>query len=441
MKKKNLILLLLAIVFFPILKVDALSLNYNLPEEVNLGETFKVEISVDDNDLLIKAIEGVLSFDFNSFELVNINSPFNEWIKEPYLNEDNKIYFSGLFDSILNNNIFNLVFKKNKDAVFELGLDSGTILADDELFSIDKIVPLSGGIFNISSPTHPDSKVWYNESKVKLNWMVPSDASKIKILIDENEEAYPSVEYSDPIISEKEIELDDGVWYFHIRYFGDDQWSDIETKKIMIDTEKPKDFDFYIKDKVINFISEEDLSYELIISSINQEYTALENSFDFSFLKSGEYIVLVKAYDRARNYIEKQILIKIEGVPSPHFSGAILDKNNLYISGYIEIDDAKVITSISGEDMNKQEVLKVSSDGKFVYYIEDLKPGLYYLNLFAVKDSNLSEENKKVILIVDNSIDCKVIAEILIGYGLAILALLLIYILGGKDKKIKKNKK
>jgi len=439
MKKKNLILLLLALIFLPLLKASAFSLNYEPPKEVNLGETFKVEISLDNKDLIIKAIEGVLSFDSNSFEFLGFNSSFDKWIKEPFLYEENQIYFSGVFDSLLDNSIFSLVFKKNNNADFNLDLNSGTILAEDELYSLEGINSFSESLFNIESSTHPDSDVFYNESKVRLNWTVPKDASKIKILIDENEFSYPSVEYTEPIINEKEIELDDGIFYFHIRCFNKDGWSEIENKRIMIDTERPEDLNFSIQKNIIEFEKNDDLSYEIYIPSTDEKYLTSQ-SFDFSFLEAGTYKVILRAYDKAKNYIEKEISFKVEGVSSPQFSGAVLEKNNVYIFGYIESEDTKVITSINGEDFFKQEVLETSSDGQFVYYLEDLKPGLYDLNLIAIKDNNLSKENKKIILIVDSKLDFKIMAEIIVGYGITILALLLLYIISKKDKKNKKIK-
>jgi len=435
MKKKNLILLLLALIFFPLLKAVAFCLNYNLPDEINLNEDFKVEVSLSDKEVFVESLEGVLSFDAESFEFLGFNSSFNDWIEPPFLNV-NEISFRGVFNSFLTDNIFTLNFKKINNTDFDLKLTSGIILEEERLSSLEGINFLKESLFNVSSETHPDSNTWYNQKKVKLNWTVPKDALKIKVLIDENEFSYPSVEYGDPIIEEKEIELDDGIFYFHIRYFGKNGWSEIENKRIMIDTKKPEDFNFLIQENKIQF--GEKYLYEIEIPSLAQKYST-SKSFDFSFLKSGEYETILRAYDLAGNYLEKEILLEVEKISSPQFSSVILEENNLYISGYLEAKDVKVITSIDGEDFENQEILDISPEGKFVYYVKDLKPGLYDLKMVTIKDNNLSEENKKIILIIDEKLNFRIIAEILIAYGIMILIFLLLHLVCKKNKK--RNKK
>jgi len=85
MKKINTILLL-ALMFFPLFKANAFSLYYNENYEDN---EFKIEVSVNKESSLPKAIEGLINFNSDSFELIDIvenNSVIEKWIIAPYLN-------------------------------------------------------------------------------------------------------------------------------------------------------------------------------------------------------------------------------------------------------------------------------------------------------------------------------------------------------------------
>lgn len=264
MKKINLILLSLAFILFPIIKANAFSLYYN---EAHKNDTIEAEINITRDAVSPKAVEGYINFNPESFELVKIiqnNLTIDKWMTAPYLIERGKLFFSGTFNPNSNrNDLFTLVFKKNSDNKLNLNICSSTILGeDDKLYDLQEIFlkkENSLSIFNVTSSTHSDPESWYSNKNVELKWQLPSDAEKIKILIDKNEFSYPSVEYDKPI-NIKNIELDDGIWYFHIRYFGNNGWSSIEHRKIMIDTQKPILVDIKNEKGTINFFGQDELS-------------------------------------------------------------------------------------------------------------------------------------------------------------------------------------
>lgn len=442
MKKINTILLLV-LMFFPLFKANAFSLYYNENYEDN---EFKIEVSVNKESSLPKAIEGLINFNSDSFELIDIvenNSAIEKWIIAPYLNENNQISFSGIFNSNIDDDIllFNLIFKKINTGELNLVIDSGIILAEqDTLYDLELIKKPS--IFNVKSPTHPNAETWYSNKNVKLVWDIPSDAKTVKILIDEKEDSYPTIEYSDPVIKEKEIDLDDGIWYFHIRYFGDDGWSPVEHRKIMIDTEKPNFSDVTVKKDSIEFFAEDDLSgvelYELIIPSSNQKYYT--DKTNFKLPKSGKYNIILRGYDKAENYLEKEIVVTVKETPSPYFSKIVLDENKVFVLGNIDNLDSKIYVSIVGKDLNIVDEINVHSDGSFIYTIQDLNPGLYNFYLTAIADNGFSKKNE-IILVIEDDASRNFIANFAITYVLLILGLILIYNFSKKDKKNKKKKK
>ena len=446
MKKTNLIPLLLVLIFFPLFKADAFSLIYDEPKE----ESSEVIISVDRENIPLEAIEGVIVFDSEAFELVDISlndSGIKTWMTVPHLIEPGKISFSGVFNTETREDIlFGLFFDKLENSNLKLSLDSGVILAEgDILYTLEDIVSTKVSLFNVTSSSHPDSNTWYSNDKVELSWVLPEDAQKVKILVDENERAYPSVEYEE-LITQKNIELDDGVWYFHIRYFGDNGWSPIEDKRIMIDTNTPDKLEVNVKKDSLEIFSEDELSgiseYEINIPELGQKYTTKENYFDFSGIESGIYSVSVRAYDYAGNYLEKQETISVEAVSSPHFSGIVLGEDEIFVLGYTEDLEGKVYASISNDDFILGDVVPVSDDGKFVYCFKRLKPGLYNLHLVSISEDGTSEKSQKVLLVGQKEFIFGAIAKVLITYSFLILLFILMYACSKKEiKKRKKTKK
>ena len=455
MKKINLILLSLAFILFPIFKANAFSLYYN---EAHKNDAIEVEINITRDAVSPKAVEGYINFNPESFELVKIiqnNLTIDKWITAPYLIESGKLFFSGTFNPNSNrNDLFTLVFKKNSDNKLNLNICSSTILGeDDKLYDLQEIFlkkENSLSIFNVTSSTHSDPESWYSNKNVELKWQLPSDAEKIKILIDKNEFSYPSVEYDKPI-NIKNIELDDGIWYFHIRYFGNNGWSSIEHRKIMIDTQKPILVDIKNEKGTINFFGQDELSgidlYEIDIPALNQKYIIGEEVFKLPQLKSGIYDIKIRAYDKAQNYIEINDLLEIKGIDPPHFSGLILGNEELFILGYVNEPKSKVYASINGSEASFSDATKTSEDGKFVHSIQKLTPGLYDLQLMTITDDGISEKNKKIILVVSEKIVFNSLSKVLIACGLIILISISFYIFLKKDNKktkkrrVKKNKK
>lgn len=443
MKKINLVLLSLVFIILPVLKVNAFSLYYDETHKNNIVE---VKVNIAKNIESPKVIEANIDFNSESFELVRITQNNLNWITTPRLIQSGNLFFSGTLNS---NDLFTLVFKKYNDGELNLSLHESAILnEDDELYSLQEITSRekSLNIFNITSSTHNDPESWYSNKNVELEWELPSDVQKVKLLIDKNESSYPSVEYTD-LITKKNIELDDGVWYFHIRYFGDNGWSPIEHRKIMIDTKKPN-LDVQQEENIITLIGQDELSgidmYEIDIPALNQKHITKEEVFKLPQLKGGVYDIKIIAYDKAQNYVEMSKSLEIKEIDSPHFSGLILGNEELFLLGYVDNSKSKVFASIIGTDSSFSNIIETDNNGKFVYTMGKLSPGLYDLQIVAITDDGVSEENKKIVLVIAEKVVLNPVAIALIVCGLIILIIISFYIFLNKDNKKtnkKKNKK
>ncbi|OQY15000.1 MAG: hypothetical protein B6I33_01660, partial [Propionibacterium sp. 4572_24] len=95
----------------------------------------------------------------------------------------------------------------------------------------------------ISSPTHPDESIWYNDDAPTLNWTTPDSPAGIQgysYILDHSPTTLPDsvIEMNDNTFSYSG--LDDGTWYFHVRAQDNaDNWGPADHYQVNIDTTAP----------------------------------------------------------------------------------------------------------------------------------------------------------------------------------------------------------
>lgn len=181
----------------------------------------------------------------------------------------------------------------------------------------------SGSPLTISSLTYPNSDSWYSSREGVLSWKLPSDATAVKTLIDNNSYSVPTMQYIPPISSKSVGGLSDGVWYFHLRYLENNIWSQASHYKIQIDSAPPINFSVVpekINDRVIglNFSAEDTLSgidyYNFSIGDGPAVKVLAENSknlIPWPEIKGGSYQIAATVYDKAGNYTEFKTQITV----------------------------------------------------------------------------------------------------------------------------------
>lgn len=445
--KNNKPIFLFILFFFssvPILNLEAASLYYNFQNGVISGDVIEVEVGVENNDTLIGAFESEIFFNPQNLEFMDVktqDSIIDYWGTSPFLKNDGEIFFNGVSEQGFDGEageLFTIIFNvlENKGLGIEFSSSNILIKNEDNSYSLQNIEaekkPLEN-IFIVSSSTHPEEDSWYSSPNVVLEWTLPSDAKKVRLLIDENESTYPSVEYDDLIYS-KEIELDDGVWYFHIRYEGEDGWSDVISRKIMIDSSCPSFNEINIGENgVMTFEAEDDISgiknFEVSIPVENYSSIVSGKTMNFPFSAPGVYDIFVRAVDNAGNNMEKSCQFKIAFLDTPNLARIMLDNNKLIIVGNAKYDCSSVYVSLVGEENDYGGIASLSKNGNFIYSIEDIEPGVYQLFLMGIGNNGVSEKVEKAIFIVedpDNTFKesvkgLKVLAIIIIVIAICIL--------------------
>ncbi|MBN1935987.1 MAG: Ig-like domain repeat protein [Anaerolineae bacterium] len=95
----------------------------------------------------------------------------------------------------------------------------------------------------ISSPTHPNPAVWYNNNDPTLNWTTPSSGSGIKgysYVLDHTPDTEPDLAADTTGNTRSYTNITDGLWYFHVRAVDNaDNWGPAAHLAVRVDTTAP----------------------------------------------------------------------------------------------------------------------------------------------------------------------------------------------------------
>ncbi|MBU4257207.1 four helix bundle protein [Patescibacteria group bacterium] len=322
-----------------------------------VGSNFSVTVYVSSADQAMNAVSGAISFPVDKLEAVSVaktGSIVSLWVQEPSFSQA-AVNFEGI---VLNpgytgvaGKIITVNFKAKQAGNAPLVFSSGAILANDGQ-GTNILTGMGGGNYEIilktaappaekkpaptlpssaeekaelaevigkpeiTSPTHPDQAVWYNNNDIKFNWELPYGITGVSVLLNEKSDSDPG-SVSDGLFSTKEYQdLEDGIWYLHLKLKDKSGWSEINHFKVQVDTTPPLPFKINIDTKegaalpVLYFKTTDAVSgidkYEIKISSLNGKNFIVEAeavSFALPPLPPDEYTAIVKAIDRAGNEI------------------------------------------------------------------------------------------------------------------------------------------
>lgn len=363
-KIKFLIFFVLVGVFFSISAAAAQAASlYFSPSSGShtVGKTFSVGVYVSSADEAMNAASGVISFPREKLEVVSLSksgSIFNLWVLEPsFSNSAGTISFEGV---VLNpgftgsaGKIITITFRGKAIGDTSLTFSSGSVLANDG-FGTNILTGLERAFFKIisaptatpapatptltvpsapkiSSPTHPDPEKWYADNSPKFQWSLPRDVSGVSVLLDKNPESNAGTR-SDGLFDSYSYEnLEDGTWYFYLRFYNAAGWSVASRFKFQIDTQKPEYFSINevvpqdpaeLKAKFI-FDAYDRTSgishYEIRINSGDWQIWESERNreYETSVLSPGNYVLTARAVDRAGNWLENSRKFTVKAPEPP----------------------------------------------------------------------------------------------------------------------------
>ncbi|MEK7067742.1 MAG: hypothetical protein AAB956_01965, partial [Patescibacteria group bacterium] len=99
----------------------------------------------------------------------------------------------------------------------------------------------------VSSLTHPDPEKWYSDNNPEFSWKLPLDVTDVSLTLNKVATADPG-SISDGLMSAKGFEdIDDGIWYLHVKFKNKYGWGQIAHRKALIDKTAPESFDIEVQ--------------------------------------------------------------------------------------------------------------------------------------------------------------------------------------------------
>ncbi len=336
--------------------------------QVTVGKTLSVSVNVSSPDQAVNAMSGRVAFprDLLSFTgSSKSGSIISLWVQEPAEQSDGTLRFEGI---ILNpgftgsaGKVITLTFKAKAGGSASLTFASGSVLANDgkgtnvlaglgsATFAVapqavgpqpgeatspveSAGVPLAPGV---SSPTHPDPNKWYANSNPTFTWVNPRGTNGVNVLADHNPATDPGTRSDGLRTSYTYQNVDDGVWYFHLRLHNALGWGAVTHWRFQIDTQKPKSFSIKFIDgsktsnpsptvlfnttdepSGIDFyrVKVGDQSALLVLAAM-----VLENPYVLPLQRPGSHTILVQAVDRAGNYVSDSQDFEVTPLDQPQF--------------------------------------------------------------------------------------------------------------------------
>ena len=313
-----------------------------------VGSTFDVGVFLDTEGESVNTISLALSFPPDTLQLVTPsagNSIIGIWSAQPQFNNlEGTAEFQGGIPggiSVSKGLISTLTFRvRSVGTALVKFLDSSRVLLNDGR-GTDALKNTSNGFYQLALPppagpivvseTHPIQSEWYGNPNVVLAWAADAGAQGYSYVLNED-----PVDIPDDISEGRRSTVTyrgtkDGIHYFHIKALRDGTWGGTTHFAIRIDTTAPADFPVAISPSartvrlqpIIQFSSTDANSgvdhYELKIIPLSLETDALTDAArtgsEAIFIEAqspylpptlaiGSYDVIVRAYDKARNYRE-----------------------------------------------------------------------------------------------------------------------------------------
>lgn len=394
-----------------------------------VGARFPVSVYVSSADQAMNAASGNISFPPDQLEVVSLSKGpiFSLWVRQPtFSNALGSVDFEGIalnpgFTG-LGGKLLTINFKTKAAGSAPLQFSSGSVLANDgkgtnilaglgsAVFTIGRVQPpapavaapteIAGapGAPAISSPTHPDPTAWYAASVAKFTWSVPPGTTGVRLLVGKLPLADPSVTYDKPISSKEVTDLTDGIWYFHVRLRNARGWGATAHFEFRIDTEKPSHFEMRevaradLTEPVATYIFDaaDDTSgidhYEIQIDNASSTVWRSNGSkpYQTPAERAGDHSLVVKALDKAGNYLENSATFTVQSLPAPEiteYPRTLPSGEILVVRGQAAVPNGQVNVSWQrGNENIATASVAADNQGNFVFTSDEkLADGVYRL--------------------------------------------------------------
>lgn len=298
------------------------------------GQTFSVSVFVSSPDQAMNAASGSITVSSETIVITGISKGgiVSFWPKEPSFSAG-----SARFDAVITNGytggggkILTLSVRALKTGTGTIRFSSGSVLAHDgkgtnitsglgsATFTIKEPEPALPPAPTISSPSHPDSTIWYPTNNITFTWTLPSGTDGVSYVADGDPKTEPDTT-PEPIAAQAELEdAQNGVGFFHIRFKNKKGWGSTSHFPYNIDTLPPEPFTISFPQGSQTYCPRPDIffetkdlqsgmdHYEVSVDkedpiTVGMEVLSEKNPFLGPAGKFGDHTIAVTAVDKAGN--------------------------------------------------------------------------------------------------------------------------------------------
>lgn len=417
--------------------------------KVNVGNSVTVNLYLSTQGKSINNAEANIKFSNDLLDVVSVKgSLFSLWVENPsFSNGSGRISFNGGIPAPgytgNNGRVLTIVARTKKAGTASFAITGGAVRENDGLgtdiltskssanISIvsdtaepkdnpatpkktdNSVAPVVAMADNsalpplaVSSPTYLE-KGWSSSKKGTISWKVPSGASEVQTIIDHNPYSLPSITYHSPVNNKDISDLGDGVWYFHVRYLFNGQWSPVSNYKIQVDTTPPSNLSINAEKKGDSCIAGLKLASQDIVSGVDYYQIKIDdqpaikvlaadadNIVPWPAVKAGIHKILVTVYDKAGNKAETGTTLATEKLSAPalvSLPSSIPVGEKIEISGRSAYANAPFKLAITTPKSSKTFDLVSDGFGRFTFSSgPTVDAGRYQVSAYAL---GCNEEN------------------------------------------------
>lgn len=496
-KKLKLLPTLGALIFVLYFFLPGISLAARInisPSVLNLtpGQTATLSVSVDSSGEAMNAVSGTLVVPKDILEITGVSktsSIISLWVTEPAFSAAaGTVSFEGVVPNPgytgANGRILSVTLRGKGAGSGATSFISASVLANDgngtniltDLSTASITVspkatgegppvttsPVSSSgvpaAVAINSETHPDPDSWYNSGTATFSWENPAGITGVNILADKKVNSNPGASSDGLFETYTYKDVEDGIWYVHLRLRNRAGWGGISHRRFQIDTVPPENliireplvetpeahsrqFIFEASDSlsgIKEFLVRVDNGPEIVVTPENN--TAISTKrvglYDYPNLSAGNHLIFVKAIDQAGNSVADSLAVSVAEVPAPtivEYTDTLSPNEFFSVRGQ-SAPKGNVRIYIRGEKGNTviEEITSVLDNGTF-YFVADkaLSSGKYSFSAKTeLKDGAESKEISSKPVIVKRNFFLVFGQNSIIILSTIIPALALIFLLG-----------
>lgn len=314
-----------------------------------VGSTFDVSVFVNTGGEYINAVEVNIKFDPRKLQVASPTggkSFIEVWVAQPtYSNTNGTMRFIGGIPTpgiktsagLVSTVTFRAISPGETSVYF---LESSKVLRNDPE-GTNILTSMGRGSYNliipppegpkVFSPTHPDQNKWYKNNNPTFSWEKEGLVSDFSYSLDQDAFGVPDNLSEGNYNSVSFSEIEDEIWYFHVKAKKGGVWGGTSHYIVRIDTSPPAIFTLEVdpsertieRQPLISFITTDALSgmdhYKLKYIDITPEkkeeevgfFTEVVSPHKLPYLEVGRYLVVVRAYDGSGNWREQTVKIEI----------------------------------------------------------------------------------------------------------------------------------